>query len=489
MHKLLILAALALLAILIFWVVKRYLNKRKAARFNAVKPDRKTFKNAPAAAASQNDVQAKSSFQASGSVPPVMDRRQAEIVDRRSHAIEEQKAVVRDEAPATVTESPRLAEAARVEPVPAAVHEETPAAAAETAVMAEAPKAEPAPAPAREELPADWLPEDSVLRRHYLTHLQAEREALTNPYPTDSILRRHYDTMVKIQLDRPPVQARESSSAVTRDEIKAESEAAAEDWLPEDSVLRRHYLTHLKAEREALTNPYPTDSTLRRHYDAMVKIQLDGPSIQVHEENAPTQEESRLQDSASGQSAIASLQDEIASERESSSVATYDEIKAESEAAAEDWLPEDSVLRRHYLTHLQAEREALTNPYPTDSTLRRHYETMIRMELGWPPAQASHEEAAVVQESAARAQPVIQGVKPEAKAEPLLTVVRSEPHAHASHRMKIPEDSILRRHFLANLQAEVESELPARPTDSVLKRHYDALVSAKMAERLEQRQI
>lgn len=302
MKKLLILATLALLVVLIFWAVKRYLNKRKEAKFNAVRPDPKKFENAPVAAASQKDelpVQAKSSFQASESVPPVADRRQAEIVDRRSRAIEEQKAAVRDEAPAIV------AETARAEPVPAVVHEKTPAAATETA---EAPKAGPAPAPAREEPSADWLPEDSVLKRHYLTHLRAEREALTNPYPTDS-------------------------------------------------------------------------------------------------------------------------------------------------------------------------------------TLRRHYETMIRMELDWPSAQASREEAPVPQESAARERPVIQGGKPEAKAEPLLTVVRSESHAHAAHGMRIPEDSILRRHFLTNLQAEVESELPARPTDSVLKRHYDALVSAKMAERLERHQV
>jgi cyanate lyase len=415
-HILIGLATLAI--ILIFWTVKRYLIKRKAAKDRAVKPIPKKSESAPAAAANQRDVEpvrAESSFQTSESVQPFVEKRQPGVVDRRHHAVEAQKAepapaVVREETPAAVTEAVKIAEAPKAEPAPAAVREEIPAAVTETARTAEAPKAEPAPAAARGELPADWLPEDSVLRRHYLTHLQSEREALTNPYPTDS--------------------------------------------------------------------------TLRRHYDAMVKIQIDGPSIQAHEENVPTQEESRLEDLESGQSAVASLQDEIASERESSSVATYDEIQAE--AAAEDWLPEDSVLRRHYLTHLQSEREALTNPYPTDSTLRRHYETMIKMELGWQPAGTGSEEAPAPQENAVKAPASGQ---PEAKAQPSLAVVREVVRVPAAeHKMRIPEDSVLRRHFLSHLQYEVESELPDRPTDSVLKRHHDALVCARMAERLQQLQ-
>jgi molecular chaperone DnaK len=40
---------------------------------------------------------------------------------------------------------------------------------------------------------------------------------------------------------------------------------------------------------------------------------------------------------------------------------------------------------------------------------------------------------------------------------------------------KIPEDSVLRRHYFANLNAKVDSNIPLRPTDSVLRRHYDNL--------------
>jgi hypothetical protein len=49
---------------------------------------------------------------------------------------------------------------------------------------------------------------------------------------------------------------------------------------------------------------------------------------------------------------------------------------------------------------------------------------------------------------------------------------------------KIPEDSVLRRHFLTNLQAGIEATFAPRPTDSVLKRHHDALVAAEMENRL-----
>ncbi len=50
--------------------------------------------------------------------------------------------------------------------------------------------------------------------------------------------------------------------------------------------------------------------------------------------------------------------------------------------------------------------------------------------------------------------------------------------------ISVPEDSTLKRHFLNNLQVEVESELPPRPTCSMLKRHFDTLVIAEMDERL-----
>ena len=52
------------------------------------------------------------------------------------------------------------------------------------------------------------------------------------------------------------------------------------------------------------------------------------------------------------------------------------------------------------------------------------------------------------------------------------------------NKLKLPEDSTLRRHFLTHLQSEIEATLSPRPTDSILQRHYDALVSAELENRL-----
>jgi len=56
----------------------------------------------------------------------------------------------------------------------------------------------------------------------------------------------------------------------------------------------------------------------------------------------------------------------------------------------------------------------------------------------------------------------------------------------AESKLKIPEDSVLKRHFLTHLQSEIEGALYPRPTDSVLRRHYDALVAAELENRLAQ---
>ncbi len=49
---------------------------------------------------------------------------------------------------------------------------------------------------------ANLLPQDSVLRRHFLSHLYTMIEALSPPRPTDSVLLRHYDTMMVAKIDQ-----------------------------------------------------------------------------------------------------------------------------------------------------------------------------------------------------------------------------------------------------------------------------------------------
>ncbi len=54
----------------------------------------------------------------------------------------------------------------------------------------------------------------------------------------------------------------------------------------------------------------------------------------------------------------------------------------------------------------------------------------------------------------------------------------------AAEHCQVPEDSVLRRHYLTKLRYDVEASLPPRPTDSVLKRHYETLINAEMEERM-----
>jgi hypothetical protein len=68
----------------------------------------------------------------------------------------------------------------------------------------------------------------------------------------------------------------------------------------------------------------------------------------------------------------------------------------------------------------------------------------------------------------------------------LFTVFKSfqKTEAIEQEKLKLPEDSVLKRHFLTHLQSEVESALFPRPTDSVLRRHYDSLVANELENRL-----
>ncbi len=88
-------------------------------------------------------------------------------------------------------------------------------------------------------LPKDFVPEDSILKRHYLTELDARRWAITNPYPTDSILRRHALPIAQQALNQS-----QSGLGMQQSQVVTAK-------LPEDSILRRHYLTELEARSQA----------------------------------------------------------------------------------------------------------------------------------------------------------------------------------------------------------------------------------------------
>lgn len=127
----------------------------------------------------------------------------------------------------------------------------------------------------------------------------------------------------------------------------------------------------------------------------------------------------------------------------------------EPHGSAEPEIPEDSVLHRHYLANREAERLAISDPYPSDSVLHRHYDAAHCYHHEQPAAPAPIVKSACgCQGACAEAKPVI------------------------------PQDSVLRRHFTAQLQAEIESRFSTVPSDSVLRRHHRAMVAAELQARL-----
>ena len=102
---------------------------------------------------------------------------------------------------------------------------------------------------------------------------------------------------------------------------------------------------------------------------------------------------------------------------------------------------------------------------PEDSTLRRHYLQNLAVQCD-RSADAVSEEAVVVS-------------KPEDAVSKVLAV-------ETGSVSSIPEDRVLKRHFIQQLTAEIAAAMPDRPADSTLKRHYDAqllsLVHSKLQE-------
>lgn len=137
----------------------------------------------------------------------------------------------------------------------------------------------------------------------------------------------------------------------------------------EEQMLQRHHLHNIRLMVIATTFPQPTDSTLSRHYDEMI--------------------DAKAEDCLNDEAKMARL---VAEYEESQNAVLAEDraafAKADSAQAAKGCcqqkrcaVPEDSALRRHYLTTLRAKIEKNQAPRPTDSTLRRHYDAMINAAL------------------------------------------------------------------------------------------------------------
>jgi hypothetical protein len=165
-------------------------------------------------------------------------------------------------------------------------------------------------------LESSLLPQDSMLRRHYLTHVRAMITSLSPSRPAELALSRHYDAQITADIERclnnkmamdqliadyanykktlirPVTESQPNVAMAVADEetqaiiepsvqIETVTESSAVvpqhkvSKVPKDSMLRRHYLTNLYSQVAANMSPRPTDSTLRRHYDSMLEHEVN----------------------------------------------------------------------------------------------------------------------------------------------------------------------------------------------------------------------
>jgi hypothetical protein len=146
-------------------------------------------------------------------------------------------------------------------------------------------------------------------------------------------------------------------------------------------------------------------------------------------------------------------------------------------------LPQDSILKRHFLSHLRCQIESCHPSRPSDSILKRHFDSFIATEM--EKYVDGTLTPAITSKSDTEASPMPKDPDVASATEAPVT---TEPQSSASSKtlkQQLPQDSILKRHYLTKIQFDIESVLPPRPTDSILKRHYDSLIATEMLKRLE----
>jgi hypothetical protein len=154
--------------------------------------------------------------------------------------------------------------------------------------------------------------------------------------------------------DKPILNAEPVSESIAESKINETASLPSKDRndnLPQDSMLRRHFLANLRAMIESLNPPRPTDSSLSRHYDSLII--------------------SKIEECLSDKGAIERLISKYEDHKKNLAQQIREHIKPaeplpKAEAGNKDSaieseypnLPEDSVLRRHTITHLKAIAES-----------------------------------------------------------------------------------------------------------------------------------
>jgi len=118
---------------------------------------------------------------------------------------------------------------------------------------------------------------------------------------------------------------------------------------------------------ESLAPEKPTDSVLSRHYDAMLAAKLAECSIDQNTTEQLHHDYEKCKILANGETSLIKPQEQLIEVS-----CTKDNVNP---------LPQDSILKRHYLTHVTSMIEALASPRPTDSVLCRHHDALIADKL------------------------------------------------------------------------------------------------------------
>lgn len=93
----------------------------------------------------------------------------------------------------------------------------------------------------------EGIPQDFILRRHYLTNLNAIAESPEITRPVEPLICDYESSVVPCETPK----------------------------LPEDSMLRRHAITKLYTTVASNMPLHPTDSALRRHYDTIINAEIN----------------------------------------------------------------------------------------------------------------------------------------------------------------------------------------------------------------------
>lgn len=262
-------------------------------------------------------------------------------------------------APSTTTPQPQSSSEPVVSSVAETVSSETPQVVKE--------EIKTAPMPSAVETRVQLSSQEQALRRQQLQDI-TQMLVATSIRPTDSALSRHYDAMIAAKAEdclecAAKLTQLQADYAACQNLTCTQTAESSTETCDEEPMLRRHHLHNIRLMLEATTFPRPTDSVLSRHYDEMIDARAD--------------------DCLAADAKMARLLADYEAYEKSQSAQGCCAAKVETGKAKNCCfiIPEDAMLRRHFLTHLRATIEKNKAPRPTDSALRRHYDAMINAEI------------------------------------------------------------------------------------------------------------